>query len=78
VVSNSTAKGLASATEIREELRHHVVRGVNWTKSVRTMAADGVTTLVEIGNGNVLAGLNRRIDKSLTTLSLGDLGFGKQ
>lgn len=75
VVSNSTGQDLNSGAEIREELRHHVVKGVNWTASVHTMAANGITTLVEIGNGNVLAGLNRRIDKSITTLSLADLGI---
>lgn len=78
VVSNSTGEGLNSAAEIREELRHHVVKGVNWTASVQTMAASGITTLVEIGNGNVLAGLNRRIDKSLRTLSLSDLGIDEK
>lgn len=78
IVSNSTGQALTSAAEIREELRHHVVRGVNWTASVRTMAERGITTLVEIGNGNVLAGLNRRIDRSLTTLGLADLGIGEK
>lgn len=78
VVSNSTGKDLNTAAEIREELRHHVVKGVNWTASVQTMAANGITTLVEIGNGNVLAGLNRRIDKSITTLGLADLGIGEK
>ena len=78
VVSNSTGEALTTAEEIREELRYHVVRGVNWTASVQTMAGRGITTLVEIGNGNVLAGLNRRIDKSLTTISLADLGIGEK
>lgn len=78
VVSNSTGTGLETAAEIREELRYHVVKGVNWTASVQTMATSGITTLVEIGNGNVLAGLNRRIDKSITTLGLADLGIGKK
>ena len=75
VVSNSSGRDLDTAADIREELRYHVVKGVNWTASIQTMAASGITTLVEIGNGNVLAGLNRRIDKSLTTMSLTDLGI---
>lgn len=78
VVSNSTGTALNTAAEIREELRYHVVKGVNWTVSVQTMAASGITTLIEVGNGNVLAGLNRRIDKSLQTLSLNDLGIGQK
>lgn len=78
VLSNATGQKLVTADEIREELRHHVVKGVNWTASIQTMAANDITTLVEIGNGNVLAGLNRRIDKSLVTLSLADLGIGEK
>lgn len=78
VVSNSTGEPLTTDEEIREELRYHVVKGVNWTTSVQTMAARNITTLIEIGNGNVLAGLNKRIDKSLVTLSLADLGIGEK
>ena len=75
VLSNSTAEELTDASEIREELRHHVVKGVNWTATVQTMAAAGITTLVELGSGSVLAGLNKRIDKSITTIGLKDLGL---
>ena len=64
IVANSTGQPLNSAEEIREELRYHVVRGVDWTASVRTMIDSGITTFVEIGPGNVLAGLNKRIDKA--------------
>lgn len=76
VLANSTAQELHTAVDIREELRHHVVKGVNWTATVQTMAASGITTLVELGSGNVLAGLNKRIDKSVATISLADLGLG--
>jgi [acyl-carrier-protein] S-malonyltransferase len=75
VVANSTGQPLNTAEEIREELRHHVVRGVNWTATIQTMVSSGISTFVEIGPGSVLAGLNRRIDKSTTTLSLKDLGL---
>ncbi len=75
VIGNAGGQRLNTAEEIREELRHHVVRGVNWTQSVRTMIDAGITTFVEIGPGNVLAGLNKRIDRGVTTLSLKDLGL---
>lgn len=77
VIANSTGAPLTTAAEVREELRTHVVKGVNWTATVQTMAAAGITTLVELGNGAVLAGLNKRIDKSLTTLGLKDLGLAE-
>lgn len=75
VIANSTGQELHTAADIREELRHHVVKGVNWTATVQTMAAAGITTLVELGHGNVLAGLNKRIDKSIPTLGLAALGI---
>lgn len=75
VIGNAEGQRLNTAEEIREELRNHVVRGVNWTQSVRTMIDAGITTFVEIGPGNVLAGLNKRIDRGITTLSLKDLGL---
>lgn len=75
IVANSTGQPLNTSDEIREELRHHVVRGVNWTATIQTMVGAGISTFVEIGPGTVLAGLNRRIDKSTTTVSLKDLGL---
>jgi [acyl-carrier-protein] S-malonyltransferase len=75
IVANSTGQPLNTVEEIREELRHHVVRGVDWTTTIQTMTGAGISTFIEIGPGSVLAGLNRRIDRSATTLSLKDLGL---
>lgn len=75
VVSNSTGQALTTVEEIREELRYHVVRGVDWTTSMRTMIDAGITTFLELGNGTVLAGLNKRIDKSIATIGLKELGI---
>lgn len=75
VVSNATAEPLHTSGEIREELRDHVVKGVNWTGTIQTMMANDIATFVEVGPGSVLAGLNRRIDKATTTLGFKDLGL---
>ena len=61
--------------EIHAELEHHVERPVNWTASVQAMVTLGADTFVELGAGNVLAGLIKRIDRSVRTLGLGDLGL---
>lgn len=75
VIANSTAEHLTTVEAIREELRNHVVNGVNWTATVQSMGAANITNLVELGNGSVLAGLNKRIDRSLSTIGLKDLGL---
>lgn len=73
VVANSTAQPLTTASDVREELRTHVERGVDWTGTIQTMVNHGIMTFIELGPGAVLAGLNRRIDKATRTCSLADL-----
>jgi [acyl-carrier-protein] S-malonyltransferase len=45
---------------------------VRWEDVVRRLLAEGVTTFVELGPGKVLSGLNRQIDRSVTSLNVGD------
>lgn len=73
IVGNVSSQPMTSVQDIREELAHHMERPVNWTGSVRTMIDMGVDTFVELGPGNVLGGLNRRIDRNVPTLNLKDL-----
>ena len=40
---------------------------MKWTQSMQQMIADGATHFIEVGPGNVLQGLMRKIDRSLTT-----------
>ncbi len=73
VIGNTSGKAITTVEGVREELRHHVERPVNWTGSVQTMIAGGVTTFVELGPGSVLAGLIKRIDRNVRTIGLKDL-----
>lgn len=75
IVANTTGTALNTSDSLREELRHHVERGVNWTGTIQTMVASNISTFIELGSGSVLAGLNRRIDRSTKTLGLKDLGL---
>ena len=70
VVGNTSARPLATAAAVREELRQQITRPVLWHQSVMTMTAAGVTTFVEIGPGRVLSGLIKRAGPGLTALNL--------
>lgn len=61
LVANSTARAISSPDEVRRELVDSLQVPVRWTESVLWMYAQGVTTFLEIGPGNVLAGLVKRI-----------------
>ena len=73
VVQNFDAAVAPNVAAIRENLLRQLVSPVRWSASVATMAASGVSTFVECGPGNVLAGLARRIDKRLTVHRLDSL-----
>jgi len=72
VVSNITALPLTTVEEIRRELVGQLTAGVRWEDSVRMMAAEGVDLFIEIGAGNVLTGLVKRIVKDVGALNVGD------
>ncbi len=61
LVANSSAFPISSPAEIRQELADSLQLPVRWTESVRWLRDQGVTTFLEIGPGNVLTGLVRRI-----------------
>ncbi|MFH1853684.1 MAG: ACP S-malonyltransferase [Candidatus Omnitrophota bacterium] len=65
VVSNVTAGCEVSPEEIKENLVKQLYSPVRWEESVRKIAGEGVETFFEIGPGNVIRGLLRRIDPRL-------------
>lgn len=71
LISNVTAREVTSPTEIRSLLVRQVTGMVRWRESVLYMKTRGVRELIEIGAGNVLSGLAKRIDRELSGTSLG-------
>jgi [acyl-carrier-protein] S-malonyltransferase len=71
VVQNADAKVNASVHDIRDALVRQLYLPVRWTECVQALAAGGATRLVECGPGKVLAGLAKRIDKSLEARAIG-------
>jgi len=61
IIANVTAQPLTAVETIKEELVSQIVHCVKWQQSVEATIAKGVTTFFEIGPGNVLAGLIKRI-----------------
>jgi [acyl-carrier-protein] S-malonyltransferase len=64
--------GLAHADEIPRLLVEQLTAPVRFTQSVEQLRDLGVDTFVEIGPGSVLSGLVRRIDRSLSAMSISD------
>lgn len=70
LIANVTAEAVSSAEDIRELLVKQVTGAVRWRESVLFMKTHGVQQLVECGAGTVLAGLTKRIDKEIYTVSM--------
>ena len=71
VVQNVDAAVHASLDDIRDALVRQLYLPVQWTACVQALAARGVGRVGECGPGKVLAGLAKRIDKSLDARALG-------
>ena len=66
VLHNVDASTAGSVDEIQSKLVAQLHKPVLWTSTVQVMSAMGIERLIEAGPGKVLAGLTKRIDKSLT------------
>ena len=72
IVANITGQILTSADDIRKELADHILKPVQWTASVVEMVARGSAEFLEIGPGQVLTGLIRRISQDSRVVTLND------
>ncbi|MDP6861152.1 MAG: ACP S-malonyltransferase [Candidatus Marinimicrobia bacterium] len=67
VYANVTAEPMIEADEIRSNLKNQLDCPVKWHETIDNMKTAGATEMMEVGPGRVLQGLNRRIDKKLTS-----------
>jgi [acyl-carrier-protein] S-malonyltransferase len=70
IVGNVNARLLNSAKEIMADLNAQLISRVRWNESMRTLISCGLSGCYELGPGDVLKGLMRRIDPSIPTISL--------
>ncbi len=71
VVANVTASAVSDPVQIRDLLVEQITGRVRWRESVTWMKEQGVTEMIEIGAGKVLAGLVKRIEGDVVGSSVG-------
>ena len=70
VINAVDAQPYTGASDIRERLTRQVSSPVHWVDTVQRLIADGASSIVECGPGKVLAGLIKRIDRSVPALCI--------
>jgi [acyl-carrier-protein] S-malonyltransferase len=71
VLSNVTGQPHESVDAIRANMVAQITGSVRWVDSMQWLVLQGVTEMVECGPGKVLAGLIKRIDKTVSTSNIG-------
>ena len=69
IYQNINAKPTLDPIIIKQNLIAQLTGAVNWTQTAINMIADGGTTFVEVGPGNVLQGLIKKVSREVQTSS---------
>ena len=78
VLSNVDPIPTVNGEILKERLKKQMTTGVRWRETMNVMQNEGITTMVEIGPGNVLSGLAKRSMKGVVTSQISnssDLGY---
>ncbi len=67
IYQNIDAKPQTEPAIIKQNLIAQLTGAVRWTQTVQNMLADGATAFVEVGPGNVLQGLVKKVDRQVQT-----------
>lgn len=73
VIPNVTAEPTCDPDLLKDLLIEQVISPVRWTESMQRLIAEGMTEALEVGPGNVLKGLMRRIDRNIPVREAGTL-----
>lgn len=73
VINNVDVSVESDQAAIKDALVRQLYSPVRWTETVQALAAQDITTTYEFGPGKVLSGLAKRIDKSVSCVSVNDL-----
>jgi [acyl-carrier-protein] S-malonyltransferase len=72
LINNVDVKTESDPARIKDALVRQAASPVRWIETIKAMAAQGVTHVVECGPGKVLAGMVKRIDPALTGIAAAD------
>ena len=78
VLSNVDPTPTLSGDILKDRLKKQMTSGVRWRETMNAMKKEGITTMVEIGPGNVLTGLAKRSMKGILASQISnasDLGY---
>ncbi|WP_313113011.1 ACP S-malonyltransferase [Aequorivita sediminis] len=67
IYQNVSTFAVTDPSEIKKNLIFQLTAPVKWTQSIQNMIKDGATKFIEVGPGNVLQGLVKKIDRSAET-----------
>ncbi len=73
VIGNIDALPLSNVAAIQAELAQQIASSVQWTRTIEYLAHAGVTVFIEIGPGQALTGMVKRIIKGVTTVSISNM-----
>ncbi|NOU17482.1 MAG: ACP S-malonyltransferase [Bacteroidales bacterium] len=69
IYQNVNASKVTEPEQIKKNLIDQLTSPVRWTQTMKNMLADGATSFVELGPGNVLQGLIRKVDRNIDAVS---------
>ena len=72
VINNVDVSAEQSVEAIKQALIKQLYSPVRWTETIEQLAANGTEKMLEVGPGKVLQGLVKRINKSITCVSIND------
>ncbi|HEX6593899.1 MAG TPA: ACP S-malonyltransferase [Bacillota bacterium] len=78
IYANVTATPVTQKEEIKELLIKQLYSPVRFEESIRNMMEQGIDAFVEIGNGKVLSGLVRKINRRMKTFAVQDVASLKK
>ncbi|MFZ4124901.1 MAG: ACP S-malonyltransferase [Rickettsiales bacterium] len=73
VVANISASAISDPSQIRDALVKQVTGMVRWVDSITYLQKHGVSRIIEVGHGNVLTGLIKRIVPEMTLINVGSV-----